>query len=245
MTLWWGRRLQGGRNSGRVVATRRSGASVTRSASARNSVDRGRVGPVQVLENEHERLRAGRGQGPRDNRGQLAPPPLLWRKLRRAARRQGNFEQRGKQRRCFVGVNLDLPQGDFQLGETLVGGGVCAAEPLSGPFGQRMQRRVLQKLRGVPFAPGVPRLGEARVKLLDEPRLAEARLADDEDELPIACPRPLPAARQEVQFLLAADERRKRPPAASPAAAALADNAEKLDWLADALELASRLAPRR
>ena len=46
------------------------------------------------------------------------------------------------------------------------------------------------------------------MELLDEPRLAEAGLADDQDELSFACPRALPAAREQRKFLLAANERR-------------------------------------
>ena len=49
---------------------------------------------------------------------------------------------------------------------------------------------------------------EPGVELLDEPRLAEAGLADDQDELAFACARALPAARQQSEFLLAPDERR-------------------------------------
>ena len=37
------------------------------------------------------------------------------------------------------------------------------------PFGDWVQRRVLQKLRGAPFDPGVPRFCEPRMELLDEP----------------------------------------------------------------------------
>ena len=71
-----------------------------------------------------------------------------------------------------------------------------------------MQRRVLQKLRGAPFDPGVRRLREPRMELLDEPRLAEAGLAYDQHELAFARAGALPAAREQAQFLLTADERR-------------------------------------
>jgi hypothetical protein len=46
------------------------------------------------------------------------------------------------------------------------------------------------------------------MELLDEPRLAEAGLADDQNQLSFASPRALPAARKHAQFLLAANERR-------------------------------------
>jgi hypothetical protein len=48
--------------------------------------------------------------------GQLPPPHLPRRKLSRAAGRQGDFEQPGKQRCSLVGVDFHLPQGDFELG---------------------------------------------------------------------------------------------------------------------------------
>ena len=79
------------------------------------------------------------------------------------------------------------------------------------------------------------------MELLDEPRLAEAGLADDQHELSFACPRTLPAARKHAQFLLAADEGRQRPRAASSAAAARANDAEELDGLGTALEFARAL----
>jgi hypothetical protein len=60
-----------------------------------------------------------------------------------------------------------------------------------------MKRRVLQELRRAPFGPSVRRLGEARMKLLDQPRLAQAWLAYDQDELAFACSGALPSAREE------------------------------------------------
>jgi hypothetical protein len=73
------------------------------------------------------------------------------------------------------------------------------------------------------------------MKLLDEPRLAQAWLADDQDELAFACPSALPSPCQQSQFLLARDERRERPPAAAPSSAAGANDAEELDRLRQAL----------
>ena len=92
-----------------------------------------------------------------------------------------------------------------------------------------MQRRVLQELRGAPLDPGVRRICEPRVELLDQPRFAEAGFADDQHELAFARPRALPAAHEQAQFLLAANERRERPRAAPSAAAAGAHDAEELD----------------
>ena len=72
------------------------------------------------------------------------------------------------------------------------------------------------------------RLREPGAKLLDQPRFAEARLADDQRELPLAAARALPAAREDVEFLGAADQRRRRARAAAPAAAAGAHDAVEL-----------------
>ena len=82
------------------------------------------------------------------------------------------------------------------------------------------------------------RLAQARAELLDEPRLADAGLADDEDKLALARKRALPAALNEAKLLLAADERGQRPGAAPAPAAAADHDAEELDRGGDALELA-------
>ena len=79
------------------------------------------------------------------------------------------------------------------------------------------------------------------MKLLEQPRLAHARFADDQDELAFACPGALPSACEQAQFLLAPDERRERPSAAAPSSAAGANDAEELDRLRHALELSRAL----
>ena len=45
------------------------------------------------------------------------------------------------------------------------------------------------------------------MKFLDQARFAEARLADDQHELAVALPRPLPAPQQHGHLVVAADER--------------------------------------
>ena len=94
----------------------------------------------------------------------------------------------------------------FEVGEARLRRDVGAAEAQPAPFGERMQRRVLHELRGGPLDPGVRRRAEPGAEFLDEPRLAEARLADDLHELALAAPRALPAAQEQREFLLAADE---------------------------------------
>jgi hypothetical protein len=44
------------------------------------------------------------------------------------------------------------------------------------------------------------------MKFLYKPRLAEPRLADDQNQLPVALSRPLPAPHQHRKFFLATDE---------------------------------------
>src|SRR5271168_1383826 len=79
-------------------------------------------------------------------------------------------------------------------------------------------------------------LREPRAKLLDQPRFAEAGLADDQRELPLAAARALPPARQDVEFLPAAHQRGRRARAASPAAAAGAHDAVDLRFLSHAFQ---------
>ena len=100
-----------------------------------------------------------------------------------------------------------------------------------------MQRGVLQQLRGRPLDPGVRRLRQPGAELLDQPRFAEARLADDQRELPLAAARALPAAREQVEFLGAADQRRRRARAAAPPAAAGAHDAVELRLFGHAFQL--------
>ena len=76
------------------------------------------------------------------------------------------------------------------------------------------------------------------MKLLDEPRLAETRFANDLDELALARSRALPATGQKVELLTTADEWRQGSRASSPPTAARADNAEKEDRLGYAFEFA-------
>ena len=86
-----------------------------------------------------------------------------------------------------------------------------------------MQRRVLQELRAAPLHPGVQRITQAGAKFLDQPRLPEPRLADDQHQLPVALTRPLPAPHQHGNFLVATDQWGEMA-LASPASAAACPN---------------------
>src|SRR4029077_20910682 len=101
----------------------------------------------------------------------------------------------------FSRVEADQPQRTLQVGEALFGRRVCAkSQP--APFCNRMQRRILQELRGAPFDPGVRCPCKPSVELLDESRLAKTGLADDEHKLAFAYPRPVPATHHAAHILL-------------------------------------------
>ena len=167
ITLWCERRLQGGRNSGRVVATMKKRRLRAALGERAQEIERSRVGPVQVLEGEHDRLRPRARQNPGRHRRQLPAPQFLRREFRRAVLRQRDVDQRREQGRIFGRVEADQPQSVLEIGETLLVGRVGAAEAQPAPFGERVQGRVLQELRGGPFDPGVRRLGELCAELLD------------------------------------------------------------------------------
>ena len=215
----------------------RSGAWAPRSASARNRSSE--VGSAQCRSSKasDDRLRSGACQKQGRHRSQLPASQFLRREFRRAVLRQRDVEQRREQGRIFGRVETDQPQSVLEIGEFLPVGRVGAAVAQPSPFGERVQRRVLQELRGGPFDPGVRRLGEFCAKLLDQTRLADAGLADDLDELTLACQRARPAARQQRKLVLAADERRQGARAAAPAAAARPHDAIERDRRRHALEL--------
>ena len=192
---------------------------------------------MQVFEGKDDRLRSGACQKQGRHRSQLPASQFLRREFRRAVLRQRDVEQRREQGRIFGRVETDQPQSVLEIGEFLPVGRVGAAVAQPSPFGERVQGRVLQELRGGPFDPGVRRLGKLCAELLDEARLADAGLADDLDELTLAFERARPAAREEREFVLAADERRQGARAAAPAAAARPHDAIERDRRRHALEL--------
>ena len=111
---------------------------------------------------------------------------LFGAEFRGAVRRQRNIEQRREKRRRFLDVELYLGERRLEVGQPPCGCNVLTAEANPAPFGDWMQRRVLQKLRSAPLDPGMRRLSQLRMELLDEPRLAEAGFADDQYKLSLA-----------------------------------------------------------
>ena len=82
-------------------------------------IERSRVGPVQVLEDEDDRLRSGACQKQSRHRSQLPAPQFLRREFRRAVLRQRDVEQRREQGRIFARVETDQPQCVLEIGEFL------------------------------------------------------------------------------------------------------------------------------
>jgi hypothetical protein len=83
---------------------------------------------------------------------------------------------------------------------------------------------VLQELRAAPFDPGMRHVHQLRVKLVDQARLAKARLSEYQHELTVAMPRSLPTSHQDGHFFGAANEGSKL---ALPSTAATATGANK------------------
>ena len=165
-----------------------------RSASARKSSRD--VGSAQCRSSNASTI--GCDRAPAEPR--RSSPPFVcgatpWRRDGRAAGRERDLDERREQGRVFCRVEADQAQRAFEIGEALFGRRV-RAKTLPAPFGDRVQRRVLQELRGAPLDPGVRRFVKARVELLDEPRLAEPRFANNQHELALAGQSALPAARE-------------------------------------------------
>ena len=142
-------------------------------------LDRCRVGPVQVFEGKHDRLNARSGYHPVGQRRQLSTTQFLWRQSVCTSRRLRNVEERGEQFRILRWVKFDLRKRVLKIGEALLRRHIGPAETHAAPFGDRIQRRVLQKLRAAPFGPGVRHLAYAGVKFLDKPGFTETRFPDN------------------------------------------------------------------
>jgi hypothetical protein len=110
-------------------------------------IKRGRVGPVEVFEREHERLRAGAREHPSDHCGELAASQLVGCKFRRADSCKKNIEQRREQRRKLHRIELNLGERGFEVGKPRFRRDLGAAKSLLSPFDQRMERGILQQLR--------------------------------------------------------------------------------------------------
>ena len=167
---------------------------------AAQDIERGRIGPMQIFERQHHRLNARARHHPIGQRRQLPAPQFLGRQSRRAFRRQRNVEERREQSGILRRVELDLRQRILQVREPLLGRYIGAAEALAAPFGDRVQRRVLQKLRAAPFDPGVRHLAQPGMKFLDQARFTQPRLADDQSPIARHPAAPAPSAASAWRF---------------------------------------------
>ena len=89
---------------------------------AAQDVERGRIGPVQILERQHHRLDLGARHHPVGQRRQLPAPQFLGRQARRAFLRQRNVEERREQGSILRRIELDLRERTFQFREPPLGG---------------------------------------------------------------------------------------------------------------------------
>jgi hypothetical protein len=99
---------------------------------------------MQILEREHDRLRARGCRNPDVERRHLPAAQLLRGERRSTLSRQRDVEQRREQLRIFRGVELHLGERCFEVREAALRGDVSAAETLPVPIGDRMQRCILQ-----------------------------------------------------------------------------------------------------
>src|SRR5262245_55344744 len=71
----------------------------------------------------------------------------------------------------------------------------------------------------MPFDPGVRRFAQSAVKFFDQPSCSQPGFANNQSQLSLALPRPLPAPHQHGNFLVATNERRQLTLADTTAAA--------------------------
>ena len=171
-----------------------NGACAPRSASARNEIERSRVGPVQVLEGEHDWLRPRPRQNPGSHRRQLPSPQLFGREFRGTV-----LAATGCQRAARAEAHIRLGRGRSDAtclrGRRDAVRRTAPRQIAAGPIRRSDAAACSATAARRPFDPGVRRLREPRMELLDEPRLAEAGLADDQHELALAFASAFPAPR--------------------------------------------------
>src|SRR5271166_6764373 len=137
---------------------------------------------------------------------------------------------RRKQGSVFRRIELDLREDRFELGEPLLRRHFGTPEPDAAPFGNRVQRRILQELGRAQFDPRMRGLAKPGAKFFDESGLANSGLAADQHKLTFARPDPLPAPGENDEVLLAPDEGGENPGAGPAAPAADAQNAIEGRW---------------
>ena len=124
--------------------------------------------------------------------------------------RVGGGRPRKSASRATVSAEASARESDLQLAE-LLGRGVLGRErqPLRHQRDDRMEGRPFRVRRRAAFEPRVRHRRQVLVQLVDEARLPDSRFAEDDDVLPLAVLRPLPAIDERRQLDVAADEARE------------------------------------
>ena len=201
-----------------------------------DELQRRRVHPVQVFADDQHRVLSRLRVEPSE-RGLQGLLLLLLRPQvqRRAALRRRQAEKRGEERERRARL---FPGGAQRGGEAL--GRRARIARLQHPLevlDQRVERAVLMDLRATQLDSHVL-LGQMVAQCPHEARLADARLARDDDDLRITRHRFIPTIQQQRSLFLAPHERRQVLDGVEPArCAAFAYDAEDLDRPCHALEL--------
>ena len=238
MTLWCERTLQGGRNSGRVVATMSSGACAPRSASAR--MRSSEVGSAQCRSSKASTT------------GCVRAPARIQAVIAASCRRRNSSGANFAARSSGSGISTSgASRGAYSAGSRPIRPQTCSrgrrgAVRRAASAPKRCRPHSAIGCSGVfcrscdddPFDPGVRRLAEPGVKLLDQPRLAEAGLADDQRRTgPRLRGRAPSGGVSSSSSSSRPTKRRQSPRAAPPAAAARANDAIERHRRRHALEL--------
>ena len=109
-----------------------------------HEIERGRIGPVQILEGEHDRLRPRARQNPGRYRRQLPASQFFRREFRPAILGRGPSTSSAVRGGAYSSTSRPTePESILEISKSLFVGRVGAAEPQAAPFHDRMQRRVL------------------------------------------------------------------------------------------------------
>ena len=211
-------------------------------------LQRGGVHPVQILDDEQDRLpRGARVQPLQHGPKGLFTLPDRRQRQRRVAIRGRERQQRRPQRDGLGPGQIVL----FQAVQHPVEPGLrrFLAVEGEGPFVEvdgRIESRVLEMRRAAPLDDGCVHFPfdhlsqDVLLHRVDQARLAQARLADQQDDLPHALLGLLPAIREQADLLIAAGQRRELRRGhrvdRTPGHRDVLDP-EQLDGLGDALDL--------
>ena len=174
----------------------------------------GRVDPVEILHRHHRRLHPGQVEDPGRQVGQQPLAPLVGCEHQRGVFvRARQVEQLGDERHRFAKLEPRFFQPALELGQALGGTFVATpAQALLEYLGHGVKRGILGELLAGAFDPQVRFISELRAELLDQARLADARLPHHQHQLALTLARPLPAAKEQVEVIFAPHEGRQAAP---------------------------------